>query len=141
MTQYSGVWNISQVAQAVQAQNWTGIVPPTIEYLIVAGGGGAGGDLGAAGGAGGLLAGQTSLTQSTQIWVTVGGGGAGDTGSANGANGGNSVLIAASSGATTGNFVALGGQTAASPSIQVQTMSALPNTTQSAYGVGIIHNF
>jgi predicted porin len=40
-----------------------------------------------------------------------------------------------------GNFLPLGGQTAASPSIQVQSMVALPNTTQSAYGVGIIHNF
>jgi predicted porin len=40
-----------------------------------------------------------------------------------------------------GNFLPVGGQTAAAPSIQVQTMVALPNTTQSAYGVGIIHNF
>jgi hypothetical protein len=40
-----------------------------------------------------------------------------------------------------GNWVPLGGQTAASPSVQVQSMVALPNTTQSAYGVGIIHNF
>ncbi|BDW10044.1 porin [Polynucleobacter sp. SHI8] len=40
-----------------------------------------------------------------------------------------------------GNFLPLGGQTNTSPSVQVQTMTALPNTTQSAYGVGIIHNF
>jgi len=40
-----------------------------------------------------------------------------------------------------GNWLPLGGQTAASPSVQVQSMVALPNTTQSAYGVGIIHSF
>jgi len=40
-----------------------------------------------------------------------------------------------------GNFLPLGGQTGTSTSIQVEKMAALPNTTQSAYGVGIIHNF
>jgi len=40
-----------------------------------------------------------------------------------------------------GNWVPLGGQTAASPSTQIQSMTALPNTTQSAYGVGVIHSF
>jgi predicted porin len=40
-----------------------------------------------------------------------------------------------------GNFLPLGGQTSTSTSVQVEKMAALPNTTQSAYGVGIIHNF
>ncbi|BDW10047.1 porin [Polynucleobacter sp. SHI8] len=43
-----------------------------------------------------------------------------------------------------GNALPLGGQTNTSPSVQVQGMGskdALPNTTQSAFGVGIIHNF
>ena len=40
-----------------------------------------------------------------------------------------------------GNVLPLGGQTNTSPSVQVQGMAALPNTTQTAYGVGIIHNF
>jgi predicted porin len=40
-----------------------------------------------------------------------------------------------------GNFLPVGGQTGTSTSIQVEKMQALPNTTQSAYGVGIIHNF
>jgi len=40
-----------------------------------------------------------------------------------------------------GNFLVMGGQTGTSPSVQVQGMAALPNSTQTAYGVGIIHNF
>jgi predicted porin len=40
-----------------------------------------------------------------------------------------------------GNPQVLGGQTNTSPSGQVQGMAGLPNTTQTAYGVGVIHNF
>jgi len=40
-----------------------------------------------------------------------------------------------------GNFLVMGGQTGTSPSVQVQGMAALPNTTQSAYGVGLVHMF
>jgi predicted porin len=40
-----------------------------------------------------------------------------------------------------GNFLVMGGQTGTSPSVQVQGMAALPNTTQASYGVGIIHSF
>ena len=76
MTQFSGIWTVSQVSQAVKAQNWTGIAPPVVEYLIVAGGGGAGSG-GGGGGGGGVLAGQTSITQGTTCYVTVGTGGAG----------------------------------------------------------------
>ncbi|MEI6147241.1 MAG: hypothetical protein WCP66_12540, partial [Methylococcales bacterium] len=49
-------------------------------------------------------------------------------------------------GSTTGfgNFMPIGGNTGTSPSAQVQgfsTSAGLPNTTMSAYGVGIIHTF
>jgi predicted porin len=40
-----------------------------------------------------------------------------------------------------GNPQVLGGQTNLSPSVQVQGMAALPNTTQTSFGVGVIHNF
>jgi len=47
-------------------------------------------------------------------------------------------------GAPFGGAIPLGGQTNTSPSVQVQGMASsgqLPNTTMSAYGVGVIHNF
>ena len=44
MPQYSGMWTLKQVSQAVKNLNWTGIPPSVIEYLIVAGGGGGGGN-------------------------------------------------------------------------------------------------
>ena len=60
MAQFSGRWNLNQHIQAVSNQNWTGISPPNIEYLIVAGGGAGGGNTGSGpgggGGAGGLRA-------------------------------------------------------------------------------------
>ena len=43
-----------------------------------------------------------------------------------------------------GNFMPLGGNTGTSPSTQVQgfsTSAGLPNTTMSAYGVGVVHMF
>ena len=40
MAQYSGMWTLSQVSQAVKDLNWTGLPPAVIEYLVVAGGGG-----------------------------------------------------------------------------------------------------
>jgi hypothetical protein len=109
MPLYSGIWTLSQVHQAVKNQTWTGIAPPSVEYLVVAGG--AGGNNGG-GGAGGLLAGFSGVTSGTLMWVTVGAGGAGGVANINpgvSTSGGNSVLVAASSGATTGNIVANGG--------------------------------
>ena len=46
-----------------------------------------------------------------------------------------------SAGTAYGNFLVMGGQTGTSPSVQVQGMAALPNTTQTAYGVGVAHMF
>ena len=43
-----------------------------------------------------------------------------------------------------GNFMPIGGNTGTSPSVQVQgfnTAAGLPNTTMSAYGVGVVHMF
>ena len=62
MAQLSGMWTLSQVAQAVQNGQWVGF-PTTVEYLVVAGGGGGGNSPGGGGGAGGVLSGQTSVTQ------------------------------------------------------------------------------
>ena len=50
MPQYSGMFTLSQASQAIREQNWPGIAPPNVEYLVVAGGGGAGGAGGGAGG-------------------------------------------------------------------------------------------
>lgn len=114
MAQYSGMWTLSQVSQAVKNQTWTGLPPSVVEYLVVAGGGSGGGNrgLGGGGGAGGLLAGYVGIIPGTSYFVTVGAGGV-DSAAANGGVGGNSVLVAASSGATTGNIVAFGGGTGA----------------------------
>jgi hypothetical protein len=59
-----------------------------------------------------LLAGFSGVTVGTQLWVTVGAGGTAAVGYptySNPTNGNNSVLVATSSGAITGNIVALGG--------------------------------
>ena len=69
MAQYSGMWTLSQVSQAVKNQTWTGNFPPSIvEYLIVAGGGG--GQNGG-GGAGGLLTGYAGVTSGSSYFETV----------------------------------------------------------------------
>ena len=73
MPQYSGMWTLSQVSQAVKNQTWTGLPPSVVEYLVVAGGGG--GQTGGGGGAGGLLAGYAGITSGSSYTVTVGGGG------------------------------------------------------------------
>jgi len=104
VAQYSGIFTLSQASQAIKDNNWTGLPPQNVEYLVVAGGGGAnnGGGSGG-GGAGGLLAGFSGVSTGTQLFVTVGAGGAVAT------VGFNSVLIATSNGAYTGNIVATGG--------------------------------
>ena len=89
MPQYSGMWTLSQVSQAVKNLTWTGLPPSIVEYLIVAGGGGGGGG---GGGAGGLLAGMVPVVAGTSYSVTVGGGGALGTTGATGTNGDNSVF-------------------------------------------------
>jgi hypothetical protein len=42
MPQYSGIWTLSQAAQAIKNQDWAGVPPTVVEYLVVAGGGGGG---------------------------------------------------------------------------------------------------
>lgn len=85
MGQYSGVYSLSQVANAVKNRNWVNTPPPAVEYLVVAGGGG-GGSVNSGAGAGGLLAGISGVASGSAITVTVGAGGSG------GANGSNSVF-------------------------------------------------
>ena len=110
MPQFTGIWSLTEAQGAVRNQNWPGIAPPSIEYLVVAGGGGSGGSYGGgAGGSGGLLAGFSGVTAGTQLWVTVGAGGSSGSGVTDGGTGNNSVLLATSSGASTGNIVANGG--------------------------------
>ena len=52
MSQFSGVFTLTQASQAIKAQNWPNAVTPDIEYLVVAGGGGASCSGGGAGGGG-----------------------------------------------------------------------------------------
>ena len=107
MPQYSGMWTLSQVSQAVKNQTWTGLPPSVVEYLVVAGGGG-GGKTGGGGGAGGLLAGFSGVTTGSAITVTVGAGGGGSVSQSDAAfSGSNSVF---------GNFTASGGGGAGSNS-------------------------
>jgi hypothetical protein len=40
MTKHSGIFRQSDVGQAIVDNNWVGTAPPSIEYLVVAGGGG-----------------------------------------------------------------------------------------------------
>jgi len=110
----SGIYNLNQYNLAKSNGEIAGTTPTDVEYLIVAGGGGAGsantGNAGGGGGAGGLLTGSVGITPGTQLWVTVGAGGTGaSAGGTNSTNGGNSVFMANSSGATLGRVVAIGG--------------------------------
>ena len=43
MAQYSGIFTLSQASQAIKDNNWTGLFPQNVEFLVVAGGGGGGG--------------------------------------------------------------------------------------------------
>ena len=72
MPQYSGIWTLGQAAQAIKNQDWTGVPPSTVEYLVVAGGGSGGL---AGGGAGGLRQGYAGVTLGSSYTVTVGAGG------------------------------------------------------------------
>ena len=93
MAQFSGMWTLSQVAQAIKSNLWTGLPPTTLEYLVVAGGGGGGDGYGAGAGAGGLLQGITSIATGASITVTVGSGGTGSAAASNNATqGGSSVF-------------------------------------------------
>jgi hypothetical protein len=102
MPQYSGVFTLSQVAQAIRERNWTNLPPEIVEYLVVGGGGGGGFTHGGGGGgAGGLISGFSGVTAGSVITVTVGGGGATSS----------SRLIRGSNGSNSGfgSFTAFGG--------------------------------
>ena len=90
----SGLFTLKQQVQALRQGAWSGQKPQAVDYLVVAGGGGAGTYCGG-GGAGGLLAGIVPVTTGTSYTVTVGSGGAGNS-TASGGQGGNSVFGAIS---------------------------------------------
>ena len=102
MPQYSGIWTLSQASQAIKDNNWTGITPQNVEYLVVAGGGSGGLEsystgAGGGGGAGGLLAGYAGIVIGTSYTITIGAGGASIIGTnpgggSKGNNGNNSVF-------------------------------------------------
>jgi hypothetical protein len=109
MPQYSGIWTLGQAAQAIKNQDWAGVPPTVVEYLVVAGGGSGGFTYGAGGGAGGLLQGFAGVAPGTSYFVTVGAGGASNVGVTDGNNGFASVFDATSSNASTGRIIATGG--------------------------------
>jgi len=39
VAQYSGIYTLSQASQAIKDNNWTGLPPQNVEFLVVAGGG------------------------------------------------------------------------------------------------------
>lgn len=90
----SGLWSLTDVRNNLMGSNWPGLTPPTIEYLMVAGGGSGGivtSNRGAGGGAGGLVYISAFPVSTGTYNVTVGGGGSGSGGTA-AANGGNSIF-------------------------------------------------
>lgn len=75
-----GLFTLRQVNQAIRQGAWSAFNPPQfVEYLCVAGGGGAGftGNGSGGGGAGGVLSGIVPVTAGTSYTVTIGSGGAG----------------------------------------------------------------
>lgn len=79
VTSAAGLWNLTEMTQAVNSTTWPQIILPTapaIQYLIVAGGGSGGGNRGGGAGAGGLLSSTRSISGSTTFTVTVGAGAA-----------------------------------------------------------------
>ena len=90
----SGIFTLRNQLQGLITKAWTGTQKTNfVEYLVVAGGGGAGYSIAGAGGAGGLLQGVLSVPTGTSLTVTIGGGGAGATSTASpGSTGQNSVF-------------------------------------------------
>jgi len=107
----TGLFNLKQVNQAISQGAWSGyIAPKWVEYLVVAGGGGAGytGAGSGGGGAGGLLTGIATVATGTSYTVTVGAGGSGSTSSGN-AGGSGAASLFGSISATGGGGGASGG--------------------------------
>ena len=76
----SGRWSLPEVFVANLSGNWPSMAPPSVEYLVIAGGGGGGGGYGGAGGgAGGYRTSTLSITSGVNYTITVGGGGGGVT--------------------------------------------------------------
>jgi len=82
----NGLFNLKQVVQAVQQGGWPAQRTPSVEYFVIAGGGGTGYNWGSAGGAGGLLQGLNPVPNGQTLLITIGAGGQYYS------NGGNSVF-------------------------------------------------
>ena len=71
-----GVWTLNEQFRAQGLLTWPGLIPPSFDYLVVAGGasggcGGASGSVGGGGGAGGYRTGTISTLGSGQLFTTV----------------------------------------------------------------------
>jgi hypothetical protein len=95
----NGLFTLKQQVYATEVGAWPNQKTPTVDYLVVAGGGAGSGGYGAGGGAGGMLAGNIPVVTNSAITVTVGAGGAAVAGNPGNA-GANSVF---------GNILANGG--------------------------------
>ena len=98
----SFVWDLTDVAERVQDDQWVVVGPGTIDIIVVGGGGGGGsGNSGGGGGAGGfILSTSVAVDVGKPYIITIGAGGAVDT------NGGNTIF---KDSAETLNFIAYGG--------------------------------
>jgi hypothetical protein len=76
----SGMWSLADAQRERGSTNWPSVVPPTIEYLVIAGGGGGnyqsyGNRGGGGGGAGGYRTNASFTTPTSSFTITVGAGG------------------------------------------------------------------
>ena len=101
-TSTSFVWDLNEVGERIQQDEWATVGPGTIDILLVGGGGGGGsGNYGAGGGGGGFVVSTSVAVEAFRTYiVTVGAGGS------LGANGGNSTF---KDSAETLNIIAYGG--------------------------------
>jgi hypothetical protein len=98
----SFVWDLNDVAERVQDDQWVVVGPGTIDIIVVGGGGGGGsGNSGGGGGAGGsIVSSGVAVDVGKPYIITIGAGGGTDT------NGGNTIF---KDSAETLNFIAYGG--------------------------------
>ena len=114
-----GIWRLNEVMQSLFAAIWPRFITPSVEYLVVAGGGAGGTYDAGGGGAGGLLANTVTALFSGAYTITIGAGGAAVTQNASvGRNGnpgiassisGTGVSVSATGGGYGARFTQVGG--------------------------------
>jgi hypothetical protein len=82
-TSASGRWKLREQRRAIRGANWVAMVTPTIDFLLIAGGGGCA--MGGAGAGGYRSFTGTSIIPATQYTITIGAGGPGSGNQNNGA--------------------------------------------------------